>query len=94
MAGETHTLRPKTQRANRVVAGVCLAFFGGMVGMAYAAVPLYELFCQVTGYGGTTQRVEQYSDRVLDRDDHRALRHQHVGRPALGVPAGPARHRR
>ena len=57
----------KTQRANRVVAGVCLAFFGGMVGMAYAAVPLYAMFCQVTGYGGTTQRVEQYSDRVLDR---------------------------
>ena len=57
----------KTQRSNRVVAGVCLAFFGGMVGMAYAAVPLYAMFCQVTGYGGTTQRVEQYSDRILDR---------------------------
>ncbi len=28
---------------------------GGMVGMSYAAVPLYELFCQITGYGGTTQ---------------------------------------
>lgn len=27
----------------------------GMVGMAYAAVPLYELFCQVTGYGGATR---------------------------------------
>jgi cytochrome c oxidase assembly protein subunit 11 len=38
-----------------------------MVGMAYAAVPLYAMFCQVTGYGGTTQRVTQYSDRVLDR---------------------------
>jgi len=55
------------QRRNRLVAGVCLAFFGGMVGMAYAAVPLYQMFCQVTGYGGTTQRVEQYSDTVLDR---------------------------
>ena len=53
--------------SNLVVAGVCLAFFGGMIGMAYAAVPLYAMFCQVTGYGGTTQRVEQYSDRVLDR---------------------------
>jgi cytochrome c oxidase assembly protein subunit 11 len=29
-----------------------------MVGMAYASVPLYQLFCQVTGYGGTTQRAE------------------------------------
>jgi cytochrome c oxidase assembly protein subunit 11 len=57
----------KRERSNRLVAGVCLAFFGGMVGMAYAAVPLYAMFCQITGYGGTTQRVEQYSDRVLDR---------------------------
>lgn len=56
------------QKNNRVVAAVCVAFFGGMVGMAYAAVPLYSLFCQVTGYGGTTQRTTQYSDRVLDRD--------------------------
>lgn len=55
------------QRANRLVAAICLAFFGGMIGMAYAAVPLYAMFCRVTGYGGTTQRVEEYSDRVLDR---------------------------
>lgn len=26
-----------------------------MLGMAYASVPLYRIFCQVTGYGGTTQ---------------------------------------
>lgn len=59
----------RTQRANLVVAAVCLAFFGGMVGAAYAAVPLYKLFCQVTGYGGTTRRAEnQYASRVLDRD--------------------------
>ena len=38
-----------------------------MVGMSYAAVPLYQLFCQVTGYGGTTQRAEQAPDRVLER---------------------------
>lgn len=30
----------------------------GMVGLSFAAVPLYELFCQVTGFGGTTQRAE------------------------------------
>jgi cytochrome c oxidase assembly protein subunit 11 len=28
----------------------------GMLGMGFAAVPLYRLFCQVTGFGGTTQR--------------------------------------
>jgi cytochrome c oxidase assembly protein subunit 11 len=62
----TDTDRRK-ERSNRLVAGVCVAFFVGMIGMAYAAVPLYAMFCQITGYGGTTQRVEQYSDRVLDR---------------------------
>lgn len=58
----------KTDRSNRRVAVACVAFFASMVGMAYAAVPLYEMFCQITGYGGTTQRVEQYSQTVLDRD--------------------------
>lgn len=28
----------------------------GMLGLGYAAVPLYRIFCQVTGFGGTTQR--------------------------------------
>ena len=27
----------------------------GMLGLSFAAVPLYDLFCRVTGYGGTTQ---------------------------------------
>jgi len=67
------SIKPVTNQAkknsNRVVAAVCLAFFTGMIGMAYAAVPLYKMFCQATGYGGTTQRAEkQYAGRVLDRE--------------------------
>ncbi|OHV85595.1 cytochrome c oxidase assembly protein [Ensifer sp. LCM 4579] len=54
-------------RANAAIVGACLAFVVGMVGMAYAAVPLYNMFCRVTGYNGTTQRVEQASDVILDR---------------------------
>lgn len=57
----------KRERSNRVIAAASFAFVAGMVGMAYAAVPLYAMFCQLTGYGGTTQRVEQYSDKILDR---------------------------
>jgi cytochrome c oxidase assembly protein subunit 11 len=30
----------------------------GMVALAFASVPLYRLFCQVTGFGGTPQRIE------------------------------------
>ena len=40
---------------------------GGMVGMSYAAVPLYDLFCRVTGYGGTTNVAEAVGDEVLER---------------------------
>lgn len=43
---------------NKRVALICLSMFAGMLGLAYASVPLYDLFCRVTGYGGTTQRVE------------------------------------
>jgi cytochrome c oxidase assembly protein subunit 11 len=37
-----------------------------MAGMGWAAVPLYDLFCRVTGYGGTTQ-VGTGSERILDQ---------------------------
>jgi cytochrome c oxidase assembly protein subunit 11 len=47
-----------------IMAG-CVAV--GMVGVAYAAVPLYRVFCQVTGFGGTTQRAEASPHTVLDR---------------------------
>lgn len=33
-----------------------LALVAGMIGLSFAAVPLYDLFCRTTGYGGTTQR--------------------------------------
>ena len=52
---------------NQRVALVCAAIAVGMVGLAYASVPLYRLFCQMTGFAGTTQRVERPSTTVLDR---------------------------
>ena len=41
----------------------------GMLMLAYASVPLYRLFCQVTGYGGTTIEANQLpgADEVVDR---------------------------
>lgn len=39
----------------------------GMVGMSYAAVPLYDLFCRVTGYAGTTQVAAEKSAVVSER---------------------------
>lgn len=43
---------------NRRVGLMALAFALLMLGLGYAAVPLYDLFCRVTGYGGTTQRAD------------------------------------
>ncbi|MDF3034340.1 MAG: cytochrome oxidase assembly protein [Alphaproteobacteria bacterium] len=39
-----------------------------MLTMAYASVPLYRLFCQKTGYGGTTQVAKTQSTKVVDRE--------------------------
>lgn len=38
-----------------------------MAGLAFAAVPLYRVFCQVTGYGGTTQRAEAAPAQIGER---------------------------
>ena len=50
-----------------LVAACCGAVVAGMVGAAYAAVPLYNWFCRTTGFGGTTQVAEKAPDQVLDR---------------------------
>lgn len=52
---------------NLRVAIICASIVFSMVGMSYAAVPLYQLFCQVTGYGGTTQRAEGNINGIIDR---------------------------
>jgi len=39
----------------------------GMVGLSFAAVPLYDLFCSVTGFGGTTQTAEAAPDAIGTR---------------------------
>lgn len=54
----------QTNKRVGVVLGVVAA---GMLGAAYAAVPLYQMFCQATGYGGTVQRAVKPSDTILDR---------------------------
>jgi len=46
------TGKPQSRR-HGMVALACVLFVSVMVGAAYAAVPLYALFCQVTGFGGT-----------------------------------------
>lgn len=56
-----------TPKAYRTTLVACIAVVFGMVGLAYASVPLYRLFCQVTGFGGTPQRAYEASDTVTNR---------------------------
>jgi cytochrome c oxidase assembly protein subunit 11 len=56
-----------SNKANRRIAVALVSIVVAMVGAAYAAVPLYQLFCQVTGYGGTTQVAETAPLAVGDR---------------------------
>ena len=60
---------PATQasKRNTRVALICAAAFFGMVGAAYASVPLYRLFCQMTGFDGTVRKAELKPTRILDR---------------------------
>jgi cytochrome c oxidase assembly protein subunit 11 len=51
-----------------LTAAACAVFVVGMVGMSFAAVPLYRMFCQVTGFGGTPLRADQAPDAAIDRE--------------------------
>lgn len=64
---DTLNAQSKQGRNNSAVVFMCLSFVIGMTAMSYAAVPLYRIFCQMTGYNGTTQRVDQASSVILDR---------------------------
>lgn len=52
---------------NKQLALNMVAIVVGMLGLAYASVPLYNLFCRVTGYGGTTQQADVYPETISDR---------------------------
>ncbi len=59
---------PVSESANnktliKLVGVVCV-----MVSLSFASVPLYDWFCRVTGYGGTTSVADGGSDKVLDRE--------------------------
>ena len=57
------------QRSRRdiVVAFACGAFVAVMVGVSFAAVPLYSWFCRTTGFGGTTQVAKTTPDQMSGR---------------------------
>jgi cytochrome c oxidase assembly protein subunit 11 len=55
------------RRRDLLVAGGCGAFVALMVGASYAAVPLYDWFCRVTGFNGRTQVATSMPSGALGR---------------------------
>lgn len=78
---------PKSRRM-AVTAGIVAAIVAGMTGLAFAAVPLYQAFCRVTGYGGTTQTAAAAPSHILDRSIE--IRFDANTDPALPVEFAPS----
>ena len=62
MNAPAKTVPLKGNRRTLTLLGLVVA---GMLGLSYASVPLYDLFCRVTGYGGTTQVADSSSKIVV-----------------------------
>lgn len=82
---------PKADLAarNRIV-GWRAALFGlAMLGLAFASVPLYRIFCQVTGFGGQTMRATAAPGAVSGQIGVRFDANIRGGLPWTFKPAGP-----
>jgi cytochrome c oxidase assembly protein subunit 11 len=55
------------RRSHRALAAWCVVLVAAMVGAAYAAVPLYRMFCQATGFDGTPRVATKASTTVLEK---------------------------
>ena len=62
-------LRPELATRNRRVGLMALAFALAMLGLGYASVPLYRLFCEATGFAGTTRRASEAQAAAVSFSD-------------------------
>jgi cytochrome c oxidase assembly protein subunit 11 len=68
MTEPTEQQKPRQSRSrDLLVAFLCGGFVALMVGVSYAAVPLYSWFCRTTGFGGTTQVAKSLPTRESTR---------------------------
>ena len=60
-------IRRRRSTRDAIVAFACGGFVAVMVGVSFAAVPLYSWFCRTTGFGGTTQVAKTVPDQPSGR---------------------------
>jgi cytochrome c oxidase assembly protein subunit 11 len=65
MSAQRHD--PEKRRRHGLTGFLLAGLVAGMVGLSFAAVPLYRLFCQATSYTGEPRRADKAPDKVLDR---------------------------
>lgn len=53
MMNKISDFQSHSRRRDRLIALICAGVFFSMIALTYASVPLYSLFCQVTGFAGT-----------------------------------------
>jgi len=59
---------PRRRRRNATVVAGLLLIVAAMGTLVYYSVPLYRLFCEVTGFGGTTRAAQAAPTEVIDRE--------------------------
>ena len=69
------------QRSNARTALIMAAVVAAMLGLAFASVPLYRLFCEVTGFAGTPQRAEKAPGAIAGEIGVRFDANVHPGLP-------------
>ena len=77
---------PGRRRQRGATVLILVAVVAGMIGLTFASVPLYRIFCGATGFGGTTQRAAAAPDEISARAGHGQLRRADRAGPRLGVP--------
>jgi cytochrome c oxidase assembly protein subunit 11 len=75
------TLHQRNRRVGLIALGIALA----MLGLGYASVPLYRIFCQVTGFGGTPQ-VASAAEAALVRATGETISIRFDSNVAVGMP--------
>jgi cytochrome c oxidase assembly protein subunit 11 len=79
-----------SEKKNLRTALMCVAVVAGMVGLSFASVPLYRIFCQVTGLGGTPGVSAEAPAQATDIDFH--VRFDANVSPKLGWAFKPVQH--
>jgi cytochrome c oxidase assembly protein subunit 11 len=86
MREPTERHRHRARRRDFLVAFLCGGFVALMVGVSFAAVPLYSWFCRTTGFGGTTQVAKSAPTQVPTDVSGRKITVRFDSNVAAGLP--------